>query len=131
MIRRNSSLTTMSSILYNYKADKKDGSSCNSSKKLLWIYNHIDINEVASIISNALTEIININKDQEFSAMVNFQKISPFYCQVLPNISLEGYLKRIIKYTELEVSTLILASVYIDNFCEKNHFFLTKNNIFR
>lgn len=131
MIRRNSSLTTMSSILFNNKADNKKENSSSTNLHLRWIYTRVDINEVARSISSALTEIININKNPEFSAMLSFQKISPFYCQILPNISLEAYLKRIIKYSEMEVSTLILASVYIDNFCEKNHFFLTKNNIYR
>ena len=35
------------------------------------------------------------------------------------------------KYAKMDISTLIIAIIYIDNFCDKNQYILTKNNIFR
>ena len=35
------------------------------------------------------------------------------------------------KYTKMEISTLINSIIYIDNFCDKNKYYLTPNNIFR
>ena len=54
-----------------------------------------------------------------------------FYLSFIPPISLEDYIKRLMKYAKMDVSTLIIAIIYIDNFCDKNQYILTKNNIFR
>ena len=35
------------------------------------------------------------------------------------------------KYSKMDISTLIIAIIYIDNFCDKNRSILTQNNIFR
>jgi hypothetical protein len=35
------------------------------------------------------------------------------------------------KYSKMDISTLINAIIYIDNFCDKNRYILTQNNIFR
>ena len=82
---------------------------------------------ISSIASN-LEEIINdnyINYNNLISKKDNFCSI------YLPCISIENYLKRIFYYCKINISTLILAIVYIDYFCEINGYILTLNNIYR
>ena len=54
-----------------------------------------------------------------------------FYSDMINKININDYLLRIVKYTKINISTLILAIVYIDYFCEINGYILTLNNIYR
>lgn len=92
----------------------------------------LDINEACSIINEALMEIINNNTNPNLKSLIKFQNsLQTFYSPLSPIISLEEYLKRIVKFTSLEVSTLLIAIAYIDQFCSRTNYLLTKNNIFR
>ena len=86
-----------------------------------------DLKIISSIAIN-LEEIINDN-------YINYRNIfvqkDNFFTNFLPCISIEDYLKRLFYYTKINISTLILAIVYIDNFCELNGYILTLNNIYR
>ena len=63
-------------------------------------------------ISSLLQEIINEQGD-------NIQSKKTIFCsKTIPPISIENYLDRIIKYTKLETSTLILSLINIDKICE-------------
>ena len=53
-----------------------------------------------------------------------------FYLTSIPNISLNDYIKRIMKHTKINISTLINAIIYIDNFCERKSYILCLNNIY-
>ena len=53
-----------------------------------------------------------------------------FYLSRLPPISLNDYIKRLVKYTNMDISTLINAIIYVDNFCEKNNYILCMNNVY-
>ncbi len=73
-----------------------------------------------SKILEGITKILNklINKNKHLS---NYQKLilkqekSIFSQNQIPEISLEKYLNRIKKYTEIENNTLIIALIYIDH----------------
>lgn len=91
----------------------------------------IDIQDLANVLSSSLNEIIKINEEAKYPEIIKSQRKSEFYSSIIPDITIEGYLKRIIKYTRIEPSTLILTSAYIDKFCEKKLFILTKNNVIR
>ena len=54
-----------------------------------------------------------------------------FYLDVIPNISLEYFINHLFKYTNMSISSLILAIIYIDQFCEKFKYALSMHNIFR
>ena len=84
------------------------------------------INHIINSISLSLKDIINENMSVE-----KFAKKDIFYLSFIPPISLKDFIKRIIKYSKMEISTLINAIIYIDNFCDKNKYILTSNNIFR
>ena len=83
-------------------------------------------NHIIDSIALNLRDIINENKSNAKYAQQDI-----FYLSFTPPISLKDYIKRIMKYTKMEISTLINSIIYIDNFCDKNKYYLTPNNIFR
>ena len=84
--------------------------------------------KLISSISNVLMEIIQDNK---LNVNPCYIKKDCFYSKRIPVMSLEDYLKRIVKYANVEISTLICSVMYIDKMCEKNNYILCFNNIHR
>jgi len=58
-------------------------------------------------------------------------KTETFSAKKIPGISLENYLTRILKYSNIEESTLIISLIYLDRICEKSMVKLSKLNIHR
>ncbi len=96
-------------------------------KNLLFQISPINTKIISSIALN-LQEIINENL---MNIKYSYRKGDPFYTFHLPLISLENYLKRIFFYTKIDISTLIIAIIYIDTFCDLNRYILCLNNIHR
>ena len=48
-----------------------------------------------------------------------------------PSISIQSYFERIIKYSKIEESTLIVTLIYIDRLCDFSQLVLTEFNIHR
>ncbi len=86
--------------------------------------NHI----INAIVSN-LKDIIKENKKNNKNKLILKDNI--FYLEDLPPISLEKFIQHLVKYTQMDISTLILAVIYMDEFCEKFKYILTLNNIYR
>ena len=84
-------------------------------------------NHIIKSISLSLKDIINENK----KTISNNVNKDIFYLSFIPPISLEDYIKRLVKYSNMDISTLINSIIYIDHFCDKNKYYLTPNNIFR
>lgn len=84
-------------------------------------------NHIISAIAANLNEIIEENH-KKFG---NVSKDNIFYLDKLPPISLENYLFHLVKYTNMNISSLILSVIYIDQFCEKYKYILSLNNIYR
>ena len=82
---------------------------------------NIDDHIINSIVLN-LEEIIEENKYKS--------KKDLFYLPNIPSISLFNYIKRLMKYSKMEISSLIIAIIYIDSFCNINKYILTQNNIY-
>lgn len=80
---------------------------------------------IISAISLNLTEIIKDN-----TGLKDFVSKDMFYLPILPPISLYDYINRLVKYNQMEISTLINAIIYIDTFCEKNKYVLCMNNVY-
>ena len=83
---------------------------------------------IKAIVAN-LNDIIEENRKR-----INIKYITKdnlFYLDQLPNISFGDYIIHLMKYTHISISTLILAVIYIDKFCEKFKYVLTLNNIYR
>ena len=85
-------------------------------------------NQIISAITANLKEIIEENRQSGGEKYIHHDM---FYLRVIPNISLVDYIKRLVKYTKMSISTLILSIIYIDKFCEKYKYVLSFNNIYR
>ncbi len=122
----NSTNITDNSPKANDICDKEKIKKENNKENMNYISEE-DLKIISSIAIN-LEEIINDN-------YINYRNIfvqkDNFFTNFLPCISIEDYLKRLFYYTKINISTLILAIVYIDNFCELNGYILTLNNIYR
>ena len=67
---------------------------------------------------------------KENSQYKNYITKDKFYLSRLPSISLNDYIKRLVKYTNMDISTLINAIIYMDTFCEKQNYILCMNNVY-
>lgn len=103
----------------------------DSRKNLDNITIESNIDTIVNSISIILTEIINDNTSNEKKELIEQQCNLPFFSKKIPNISIKTYLDRILKYTKMEDSSLVLVLLYIDKLCETNNFILTCNNIHR
>ena len=100
--------------------------SSSENKQQLSLINETQI--IKAIVAN-LNDIIEENRKR-----INIKYITKdnlFYLDQLPNISLGDYIIHLMKYTHISISTLILAVIYIDKFCEKYKYVLTLHNIYR
>ena len=86
---------------------------------------------IIQYFSFTLNDYIIQNEKKKVQKNSSHYYDSDFSCKTIPNISIEDYLKRIIKYTQLEESTLIIALIYIDRILENKNFKLSKYNVFR
>jgi len=84
-------------------------------------------NHIINAIALNLKDLIEENKKNNNF----FWKDNIFYLEQIPPISLEDYIRHLVKYTEMNISSLILSIIYIDQFCEKYRYILSLNNIYR
>ena len=68
---------------------------------------------------------------QEITEETQESKKTIFSSKTVTGISIENFLDRLIKYTKLESSTLILTLINIDRICEINSLQITKFNVHR
>ena len=85
-------------------------------------------NNIINAITANLKDIIQENKQNGGEKYINKDL---FYLQFIPSISLGNYIKRLVKYTKMDISSLILSIIYIDRFCEKYKYVLSFNNVYR
>lgn len=85
------------------------------------------------LLSEKLEEIASENSKVEKSCPKDFIEINQtlFYNPELPEISIRDYLVRIASLCKVEISTCILASIYIDRLCQEAVFYLTWRNVYR
>ena len=91
--------------------------------------NLINVEDIINYISTNLLSIIQSNKRMKKKPSKDINE--PLYSKLIPALSLEKYLIRIIKYTEVENNTLIVAYLYIIKLIKKENFILSINNIYR
>ena len=85
------------------------------------------ISQIAKIINN----LINLNEENdEYIIKVMEQSYLKFHSNYLPNISLEDYIIKIKKYSQIDDATLISALIYIDRIIKKG-LFISQYNIYR
>jgi hypothetical protein len=91
---------------YNNNADTTTNTE-NSKEIILPTITQIPSAIISAVINSIQNIITNSN---------NIDKNTAFYSDIIPTISLNDYLNRIIKYTEIEKKTLIIALIYIDKY---------------
>ncbi len=119
--------STLSSTSMSEKEKSPKATTYIKPKPSGFILSSSDRKIIASI-SNNLQEIINENYTNMNDSFI---KHDVFFAYHLPMISIEDYLMRIYYYTKMDISTLILAVIYIDIFCDVNKYVLCVNNIHR
>ena len=80
------------------------------------------------IIADLLNNICEENKDK--SENVN-NKIAPFMTINIPSMSIKDYLLRLLNFTKINDSTIIIILIYIDRICKINNFQINYRNIYK
>ena len=101
----------------------------SSDKPFSIIKDNINTKDIVDFISYRLSKIINNNKKQKLKPLKGENE--PLYSSKIPNLTIEKFLLRIIKYTEAENMTLLLAYDYIERIIEKENFIIGLNNVYR
>ena len=108
-------------------------SSRNSSPQII-IKPKISIKEsinIDIILVESLLQILFENKKSpDYFKKIKENKDLHFTLMIPPAISLLDYLKRILCFIKLDISTIIIAMIYIDRIC-KEKVFLNEYNIHR
>ena len=100
-----------------------------SEYKIIEILNLLTSEQVISYISNYIVNLLIKNKDK---IKRNIKDLNdPLYSNKIPMIKIEDYFIRLFKYSQMEISTLILSFIYIKRFIDKENFIIAFNNIFR
>ena len=77
-----------------------------------------NINLLSLVLNNILknNKILTkkVNREKNKSKINNNEENSFFFLEVVPDVSIYEYIERIVYYTKIETSTLILALSYID-----------------
>ena len=98
------------------------------NKKPPTIGEFLNEEEIVSFISANFNSVIAFNKENK--KRQKRSKHEYIHSSLTPVISLAGFLKLIIKYTEIEHNTLIVSYLYIIKLMNKENFILEKNNIY-
>ena len=106
--------------------NENDNIEKNIAYQLEYIINKDDI---INFISSSLYSIMHNNKLMKKKQLRGPNE--PLYSKNIPVLSLNKYLVRIMKYTECENNTLIVAYLYIMKLIKKENFILGINNVYR
>ena len=93
------------------------------------IENIITTENIINYISSNLLSIIQNNKKMKKKPSKDPNE--PLYSKMIPVLSIKKFLIRIVKYTEAENNTLIVAYLYIIKLIKIENFILSLNNIYR
>ena len=81
---------------------------------------------------NTLSVILtDICKENDINPIINNKNISLFLTDSIQTITINDYLQRLVKYTQVESSTLIAMLIYIDRLCELNNFIVNSYNVYK
>ncbi|KAI9487747.1 MAG: cyclin-domain-containing protein [Benjaminiella poitrasii] len=88
----------------------------------------VDINYLTHMIADMLGRLISHNDLIPLTP----SNLTRFHSRTPPNISLSDYLRRIVKYTSVEKSCLLILLIYIDRVCELHpHFTISSLTVHR
>ena len=109
--------------------ENNNNDNYTNENKIINIINLLSIEQVISFISNYIVNILIKNREK---TKMNINHIKdPLYSNKVPIIRIEDYIIRLVKFSKMEISTLILTFIYIKRFIDKENFIIAFNNIFR
>ena len=119
----------MSSLIDN--KNNSTNSTDHSIKKINEQKDTIQIEQISLSISTILEELLIQNsKLSYYKKKIYEQSKMVFSSHKKPKISILDYINRIIKYTYVEKSSLIVSLIYLDRICQ-NDILITDYNIHR
>jgi len=108
-------------------------STLSSSSSITLSYTQLTDKEIKIIfsLSKLINEIIKKNYKKN-KHILSYKKIKKdkFFSLYIPNISIYDYIYRIIKFTQINISTLIISFVQLNNYLKKSKNYLSLNNFF-
>ena len=116
-------------MLNNIKDNEKEIDAPIDEKEIFRTLNILSIEKVISFISDYLVNILLENRDKVKFKLDNID--DPLYSNKVPIIKIEDYFIRLVKFSKMEISTLVLTFIYIKRFIYKEKFIISFNNIFR
>ena len=111
------------------KNENQLNDSIMNEKKIINIINSLSIEDIISYISNDIVNILIENKEKTIFKINEIE--DPLYSNKVPIIKIEDYFNRLVKFSKMEKSTLLLTFIYIKRFIEKEKYIIAFNNIFR
>jgi hypothetical protein len=90
-----------------------------------------DYQSCIEVVGRIVTEIVQSNNKQLFNDKINNILFSNFNAKKVPSITLSSYITRIVKYSNLDESTLICSLIYLDRICETHGLQITELNVHR
>lgn len=99
-----------------------------STNKLEFVDTDKLINNISCLLSELITENSNIQREN-YEAMNDSLNI--FSSRKIPSISIKSFFERIVKYSQIENNTLIIALIYIDRICDRKNLKITYINVHR
>ena len=92
-------------------------------------YNPISDDVKKNILNSISKNLKEIIKENIQNNQMKYVQNDIFFFKIIPGISIDDYINRIYKFTKMNISTLIMAIIYIDKFCENERYVLCMNNI--
>ena len=93
------------------------------------ILNLLTTEQIISYISNDIVIILIENREKVKTNIIDEK--DPLYSNKIPKIKIEEYITRFFTFSKIEISTLILAYIYIKRFIDKENYIISFRNIFR
>ena len=93
------------------------------------ILNLLTTEQIISYISNDIVIILIENREKAKTNIIDEK--DPLYSNKIPKIKIEEYITRFFTFSKIEISTLILAYIYIKRFIDKENYIISFRNIFR
>ena len=84
-----------------------------------------------SLINTLSFLFTDICKENDILNLDNDKRIIPFLSKKNQSLSIKKYLLRLVKYTQVESSTLIAMLIFIDRLCELNNFIVNSYNVYK
>jgi hypothetical protein len=107
-------------------------STLSSSSSITLSYTQLTEKEIKIIssLSKLINVIIKKNLKKKKNILSKKIKKDKFFSLYIPTISIYDYIYRIIKFTQINISTLIISFVQLNNYLIKTKNYLCINNFF-